>query len=1167
MKTEITSRRVFCPAELEAAASDKKALARVVEETGGFALVRMRALGILPPLEWLMESISCDSLSFVLDSYVLSDLQKRRIAPMLSARLSNARVAGAELSERELDDLLEDGGELMRDAVLSPRQLTLYPDQIVALAERKDYEAIGIFKRSAAALNPCELLALDRRLLCCYASSWADRSDVMALAAGKALFKTLVLERCEASGKPAGLRDFQRWPFLAEDEAFFWSLTKQGVGRGLTRTYDDLVAIPGVGKFVSKLDYARRVEPGSILAMDEEELESCIDSVRELWLDLLRSEPRSSAPTRWTCSPEQFERVVDSEWAAGALRAELDLKYGLSSDSDEGRSKAAWLRRRCLDAFCEAGQGFDLMSPSEVVRLAKEVSEERYGAVADREGDAQAVVRALERALVPYLDSFSPLAGDAFRASENWLGRFAWPALEKLCAERPCANLLALILRQAQSRESSRDRSTVAEFRALMPMARSLACRVDARSGGLLWLALAPLAERSNPPSWASGEKNSDPSGDLMGVPAESLFELAETARAVLLEFDPEFASRMERAGERPDESLLLRALALDPARPELVRALVEIDRARALGFPGFAEALRACVFGSAVADLSLIPPPQGAATRALAHFESAREAVLSAKVLERAEPAMLEREEAEEESELVVESELQMAVHARSNALMETSRAFELRARKECEGLPYEEAGAMMQAALDSGAFALFEQLRRCKSFESRAEELWCARVERMRVEEFESALVASAFGAQIASAVKYDWSCSLALDFGSAAGNARAARAAMGLFNEPERVLGLFSPEARRSFALEFAVESFPCAVLYCYHLEPQERRMNSGRYSNELVMRLFEKLEAGPGLFRSTDVNARADSFVQANFEGDSKRYLSCLEMAKSRPKLYAFLANRRLFEQFAREAFPEASAPDAEGSVPPPRMSSDMATMKFAVAKIHWPILIQGVSEILDEMRERRVEEGFSPKLAASVVESIVWCSNAQEHDDKWETICVSDLCEEHSEALLRLLACKSPLLLHAHRALGCFGDLAGAVCARIDMLAGDSVLERFFCAPLVHRPMSFSVERWGGDRSARILGAAVRWMGEAGHSEDLERLDWLVKERRFRQAEVDCETSGGCEVPGFPLCDGEILDFFASREDLLAELRVASERLMLSVHVADSGARRKAALRV
>lgn len=1156
---QLPVRRRFDRAELARAASSRAELASVVTASGGHALVEMRALGLMPRLDDLMAVVDGDSLSFLLDHYELGLEQKRALAPLFSEQLGSAKLAGAELSETEVDALLDAGRPWIKGAQVTRRQLAERPGQLrAALDASDDGEMERAVGRTMSKMPVDAIMRLDDRLWEGCLSLVAGRADVLAHPEGKARYKRMVLASAARDGALPRWSEFASWSFGADDAEFFWALV--GDDKWSPPTYGEIVAAPGCSAFVDKLGYARRVRPGSLAAFDPDELAASMEAVRGVWMDFCAKGKGYNEPASFDATVAQFEAVVDVEWMARGMRevprmlARLDM-----GDSPESRAKARWMRRQALRAFLADPIGVVAAQGTyEIVGMAEALLEGSRAAPEGEPADSEIAETAIEAVLPFCVDATDEEGASRLTSPGRLAGDRCFGALAKASRSAPSSNLLWMLLAAAQERREKERHARHGE-EAFLGLAVLASLGAPPESGRLLWDAYAPRARRRMKPRFGASSGAGDPRADLMGASFRGIFELPRSARSALMAACPRFAEKMREAGAMPDQEMLiwaLRAVADAPGRGStLLRKLMALAGPSCLSHPEFASQLRAHPRAADLVDLKLLPPPPDAVAQT-------REI---ARALGQARRAQEDCWAGARASGLGQGAEAE----ARAEALSAAARRLDQAGRDLFGALPHAQAREALGSALAQGAYDFFEDCSKWRSGASGAKEMWEVHARSMPVDAFCVALGDPAFAGLMRGSVDYGDESSMGLDFGSARANARACERLLPLFDADScGALALFSAGARAVFAAGFAVDKMARRALYSYRLTPGRGGLVPGRYAPDQIVRLFDHLEAEGGFFCAHDVNARVGGMFRENFKDDPEAFLAALGQARSRPKLYALLFNSDLFDEFgARREEPESKGAKQKARDAEPRESRHAPGVRWAADHVDWEVVLAGLESILDEAWERRGEEAFNPKLAVEAVREPIWASRATGVNDlPGDPDGYALLSEELSLRLANMLLRKAPLLFYGARGIGAIPSLP----ARFEQDPGafdcPEMVERLFFPDRSATPEHFDLRQWARAGVVSVCAAAVAWLAREGRARDVELVDWTLKEAEFRESELDYGERKS-EVPGFPGSTDGALECCAQSPEFMGALRVAVEKLSLEELVDRTPARRRAAGRL
>lgn len=1185
--------------ELRSALDSSDALGRVIDESEGYALVLLRRAGLMPSKDLLMQVVCPNSLGFLIDHYDLTRDEKRQIAPMFNKSMGNAKLAGKATAENDLDEALQSKEALPEGTTLSYRQLLEEPVMVIEQSNLDEYESQKIVNRSFEGLTAEQILRLDRELLACYLPVFNHRADLFADSRIKALYKELALEG--PVPRRGLLDDFSKWPFEKEDEPFLWHLLESQGDWG-KKSFADCVSIPGFSALIDKVEFFKRVDQKDAAIFTSDELVEHKAMIQEAWLDAVKKDDRYarlSGLIRMKIGVDDFPLVVDKDFisrlASDGVEFDFDSIYMDDSDS---KRKIARMKLTALDwaLDCEGevpakfSRRFDGLS-----RLVRDVSEYReYSSGSGINEKVEAVcAKALTTLLPKQLSNSDPrLAHTIESGGEDWLSQKIFAATAEALGARPSINGLCMVLAEWSKCKASNSWEQKRKVEHLETLAKSMAKHLDAKSSWkamgamglsvtfveMVKLALGKAKTMARPwrgapsqtPAFQKASKaasviNSSPERDVFKL---DLFEANPAMMKLLARLDNDFASRMLKAGLVPSEDLMAGLLwGSDSKSLATAKKLIENHRKTVEAMPKAMEMLVGHERGE-----WLWGSPLGESLEDTAKKLSAIAQECSERLNALDKPKRSKGKEKDK---------------ARSKAIEEVVSDRRSRMEVECKKLSHSRLEELVDRSIELGDCALLEALSGAIR-SGWVEERMAKGISSWKTSRFERMLDGNpSFQRMLVSMVSYDQKTKLELDFGELAANRRIAEKLLDCFaghRDPDssrdelKPLAMFTPEACSSFSNELALDRFPHLVPYSYRLAPSKRQAKGESYrylverpySNEQMLRLFDKLDGSCGFFCDTDVNARLGSFFHSNYNERKQDWLGMLELSKSRPKLYCMLMSVD-FENFDRDEKKMREAAESDE----PRRGKSYARMMIAKDLFDWDVVKQGVGQIGDEMRRRAGSSNFNRKLAGSALDAVMWCTYADDlNDASGNTIYDSELPEEVSIGLVGQMANKAPLYLYSRHVVGSL-DVPVFLERHFGRVASDDALEIFASPWMAHQAEYYSLGGNGPNRfeeyAKKILSGMLSWMIDERRDDDILRLDWMLRQRDFKQNELSWECKSpratGKEIAASDERFSGLMELMGSTPELMEQLRVGMERLEIKSELGSNEQRRKRAMRL
>ena len=1164
-------RAKFGQSELEAAQKDPLALEKLVLESEGYVLERMRRLGLMPELEVLMARPNAYALGFILDHYDLGPAEVKILEPMFKKTIAGEKRVSQQAA-CPAQYALENKVALRKGTVLSKAQLNAYVEEIGWQFELDEEDTAEILEASVAGFTAEEFLSLDPKfiednafLMSDALSGEFEKSELF-----RQKYRELMEKRAAGSRRGLDWRSFRRWPFRSGDKPFLEKILEQA--GSFKPDWEEFSELKGASGLIGPMEYFEKWNGKELSGIPADEIRAQKVRVASCLMDRFSAQGRAGLDDLLSlrASQEQFEAFADEdfaqEWLKRGYRADFSCMW---RDDPESLQKAQRLRRVFVGAAIrEAKAGRRLLDPAHAGQLLRELLSRNKGFGGEPE-DLALGKQAVSALLPGYLKTLDGLDRLDY-CVEAWFEGLGTEAIGELAQTAPTPNLLHFVLQmwaRGQNPKSSQESKRIAE--SLEPVCSRLAASVARPSAKALcglWGFKMPLSQALG---LGKGAPEAQAADDYLKLDYADFGQWPEKVKAWVCEADGAFAQKMAKAGAWPSEGLMIHMLARSESNPRMKRLCMEYvrkDPQRAEAMEKFYAQAKRSALGPELFDLAAESDPK----RAYGEFEAAAKRLFEAGELYGEKKAQLkaagfsddfwggrQKQRPAHIEELLAQREIaskeQSQAQTELAALVSKAPAAAVRGwvRLAARGKSWAALWAAKEHARDAGA----------------REEL-AALANKMGLAEFEQALAGSReFRSCIEKLAEEDGS-GLSLDFGDAQSNGRAAGLlCLGRSEEGKkgyRRLAAFSKKALAGFANEFLIGHFPQQAVYEYDLRPKEIGEDySGlvpkRYTKEQLWRLWGKLSEGPGYFCSKDVNARPGEFFYAQFSGDEQGYLEWIEESKKDPLLHLVSINRHLTDRFCKqqEGLPWDDL----------RNNRDKLHMDYVWERFDLDIAIEGVRALFAQMRAKDGrDQDYCPKLALQALDTLAWSTYYDYRDQTGQTRYASRFSQEQSQRLLDVLMENSPLYVYGLHALGCFEPVCKRVAETMERYNGRGDLaERLLYPDTAGMRDNFSLERRFKDYAKEILAGLLKWMMSQGDPEDLEALAFAVRQRDFLEKELTWEAvSEAREKSGAAQKCSDFLDLLATDEDLSPLLRAATEKASLGEHAADYGARRKKA---
>jgi hypothetical protein len=1208
--------RRFDPDQLRQAKSDPKLLGDLVEASSGYVLQKMRQEGLMPSLEILMACPSADSLSFILDHYELDREQRVVLAPFFQRETGNERLAGGVWDEARIERALLSAEPLPKTAALSVDLLMRHPQAIEKQAEFGEYEFENMLTRSVQALSLKEFMRLDRGMLVSNHYLFEACNRHYHDNEFKRLAKDLGKEASAGRGGLLRLENYSSWPFGPEDKDFLAALlAERCVEPRRCLDWANVKALHGAEELIGREEFFDRFNPRDIDMFSTEEVVANKGRIQASWLGQIQAEDygRISRLVSFKCLAQSFALVFDEDFAKRVLDLPgSTLDFSSAWQDDYESKKKLWSMKAAVSkaAAAEPERYVEKMGVYALGHIARDVlSDRRSNFEPGEKEEADAYGRLIVSSFMPIiLRSREPSFHDMASAANLWTGKELGLYVGEWMMVHPSANALRMLSKSWSKHASYGGWEEKRVAKDIEELAARIAGDIDPRAARMI------MAEAGMPlPAQQRGllgmglelhakwraEKQED-EYNFLAIPSAELPSLSSELLLMIALTDDGFISKFKASKARPPEDLLLSLLDNGAERQiKMLAELVAQHELHAMGMASFAPKLLAHKDASKVVDVAKwsTPPSWSSVEDALGELRAAAEATEVAKSFlpKKVEPSQNYRynddddddDDDEESNHEGAQKDVSMdhAKH-RVKQLAEVKKKLGKRVADALVAMPHALVEKNMKEMVDKGRFADMEALiqnRFHRSIDIDIDALLRGKVEALARMDLHESLEeqgedARALRAFIVRSVDYNGTSAMSLDAGSVEKNTRLASALMPLFGEnPTKVFAVFAASAAASFSNEFAIEHFAHLIPYSYTLAPVgEDRISRGEdkyivkrpYTNEQMIKMWDRMDQGSGFFCDTDVNADYGHFVSANFKGDSKRYLACLEMAKSRPKLYCVLFNSQLSEEFAQEqvqleqekkGLTKKGGKKKDGQEQE-RLTRDELAMRFNTSHIDWAVVRQGMSEIFEEMANRDGEPGFSRKIANKAIDHALWQTYAEVEKGQAPMERLSALTQEQSHDMLAMICAKAPMRVYEISKLGVFDSVSARIASHAPLYFGEDAVERFVFPPDAHMVEHYSLEQRFASYAKDIGLGLAHWMLAGDRREDAKFLDWWIKESSFRDSELvygeRMSRAGGWNYYG------GVVNFLAKDPEVSQLLSVVFERMSLQDCAVDPSARRR-----
>ena len=1127
-------RSTFGLEELKQAQNDFNKLSDLINESDGYVLSKMKKASLMPAKNVILSCVSATSLAFILDHYELTQKERLSLSRFFKDEMGSKKLT-KPMNEVDIKTALEDGLRLRHDALLSFDHLTLYHQCLDKQFEIAEYETTEIIVNSLLSLSVEELMKLDE-------SFWAknhfliSRLKVHMTDEPFRLFaKDIILKKCKEIGRKPNIIDFDFWSFKKEDDLFLKELLSNTDFKRTRWEFSVVTEIDGVDKLIDAWEFYRDYDKTNALFLDKDQVIKHKDELSQDLLDYIQSDRWNviSKLTGYSIAPDFFSLIFGVEQAKVVLEKTSFNFNVISDESDAGKFRF----RHILKEMAKLG----LDDPSLLLKSAGSSGvAEMCSLLCSRTLDdyKESVILAKELAL-----KVMPII---LNSNEDFLfstiyhdGKvfFQKELIEDLCSfllENPSVNGLAMLLSVwSQSQENHQGYSDC-----LNKSCKILGDKLDYESVQNLYQSFGF--------KWTSPNRfeiQGDFAFNFLKANYKNWSEFSPEMRDLLRERDFNFCENFRKNKVTPLEDDVLHLLrSNDEESWKLLDVLVHHYAKELNNFEHFKR--------------EAMIHPQG--SRALAF-----------------NPNLMSKNKSSD-ALIQLAKEFDKSLEDLSKVSLEEAERkkwkFSEKAVELGNDIPYSEAKNLIDKALTENNFSLFYLVMEGLNSRELCRESFADKVSKASFEDMMFWVDNSkAFRILIGDVVNYQSKSSIALDFMNDKNNADFAAKLLKIYEKrPTDSLRLFKEDALQGFVHEFVLEYMPRKLVNSYDLKPAcGSRATSDKYrlilkpfSDVQLLKLWDGLEEKEGFLRNDDINARSYEFFAANFKDNELGYLSFLEKAKTRPKLYAVLCSSHIFNEWVEAPF---SDDDAER-----KSLYETRAMRYASKHIDWQVAIEGVGLLLDEVKESNDQEDCSRSLILGAVNQVLWLTYASwENFQNGARYYESVLTEEESLLFMKVLCEKAPLLLLSTNKFGIYESVASSFGPLTQSLLNDQSALGMFMPWDAHNNRDYHYGKIDEENKAKMLISVIGWMISNDKSDLLSQLDWMVKQKEFFEEELSYKLGNDfAKETNKPYRrDMQFLSLLTEHEELKKVFEVALERLELQETLNSNTVRKKRSLRM
>lgn len=297
--------------QLKALVDNKEQLLQEIITSKGFVLDRMKEEEIVPPLEWLLESINVFNIKFISENYKLKSEQWA----MLNNFVNNdySQKSRKSWTDEEVEDALINNIPIGTLALLSVKQINQFTAQIQAQEELDDSEIGHVLRRSLGKMNESEVMGLNQTFLKEYVTLIGEQAHLFHSKEFKEFYKNLIYD---LKKKPS-INLFISYQFEKEERDFLIKLldnVKRNSDYGWDSEYEEYSRIRGFTEIIDKYEFFQRYQKNNLTVFTDGEVEKNADFFRS---ELLKVESiynryhPFSYFIKYKMSFQQFKTIVD----------------------------------------------------------------------------------------------------------------------------------------------------------------------------------------------------------------------------------------------------------------------------------------------------------------------------------------------------------------------------------------------------------------------------------------------------------------------------------------------------------------------------------------------------------------------------------------------------------------------------------------------------------------------------------------------------------------------------------------------------------------------------------------------------------------------------------------------------------------------------------------
>lgn len=377
--------------------------------------------------------------------------------------------------------------------------------------------------------------------------------------------------------------------------------------------------------------------------------------------------------------------------------------------------------------------------------------------------------------------------------------------------------------------------------------------------------------------------------------------------------------------------------------------------------------------------------------------------------------------------------------------------------------------------------------------------------------------------------SQINYENNTKIKLNNFSEDENNKVAKKLIKLFKDDKKKVFYFFEEGNRKFIKNFVIENMPEEIFYSYSFLVKDdetykpTNFVNEPYTNEEIYKAFKKLDDKEGFFSDTGVNSRVNTFFSNTFGSsgyrqDKKeklklqkksldRYLNFLDFAKEKNlKLYVLAAHSDCFINTIGWG-----EKDESGKT----QTRDEIIHKFFMKNFDFDLILKGMKEIVDEMKERHGNK-FNSNNASGAIVSIIHNTYYDNYDENNRSVYYSSMGHEDTKKLFKFLFNEAPMICVERHKIGNALEPEKFFKENVQDIVNINNIENFLYPDNRVSTQYLSVHN-KGDQQERLLSFFTSIVNNALDTKDsatLEYLLHLVKQKEFSSKEMSYRSKRG-----------------------------------------------------